>query len=131
MAEDNTPTVTARRRKATRQMRLRLETVKKIRAMGAKRKSKKDHEEGAKVTVHAESNGAEADHTGIVKTRAPKVKKATLAEPPVAKSQVPQTPGAQVLAADTHVPYQASAHDSTERASVAIRHSDDTYCEKL
>ena len=61
--------------------------MKKIRAMGAKRKSKKDHEEGAKVTVHAESNGAEADHTGIVKTRAPKVKKATLAEPPVAKAK--------------------------------------------
>jgi ribonuclease P/MRP protein subunit POP1 len=84
MAEDNTPTVTARRRKATRHMRLRLETVKKIRAMGAKRKSKKDHKEDAKVTVHT-VNDVERGQPGIVKTRAPKVKKATLAEPPVAK----------------------------------------------
>jgi ribonuclease P/MRP protein subunit POP1 len=87
MAEDNTPTVTARRRKATRHMRLRLETVKKIRAMGAKRKSKKEHEKDAKVTVHAENESAEASQPGIVKTRAPKVKKATLAEPPVAKAK--------------------------------------------
>ena len=86
MAEDNTPTVTARRRKATRHMRLRLETVKKIRAMGVKKKSK-GREDGEKVTVHAGSNGAEASQSGIVKTRAPKVKKATLAEPPVAKAK--------------------------------------------
>jgi ribonuclease P/MRP protein subunit POP1 len=87
MAEDNTPTVTARRRKATRHMRLRLETVKKIRAMGAKRKAKKDHKEEAKVTFMAENDSAEASQPGIVKTRAPKVKKATLAEPPVAKAK--------------------------------------------
>jgi ribonuclease P/MRP protein subunit POP1 len=84
MAEDNTPTVTARRRKATRHMRLRLETVKKIRAMGAKRKAKKEHEKDAKATGN---EGAEASQPGIVKTRAPKVKKATLAEPPLAKAK--------------------------------------------
>ena len=87
MAEDNTPTVTARRRKATRHMRLRLETVKKIRAMGAKRKAKKDHKEDAKVTVHTGNDIVEESQPGIVKTRAPKVKKATLAEPPVAKAK--------------------------------------------
>lgn len=68
-------------------MRLRLETVKKIRAMGAKRKSKKEHEQDAKATVHAGNDRVEAGQSGIVKTRAPKVKKATLAEPPVAKAK--------------------------------------------
>ena len=68
-------------------MRLRLETVKKIRAMGAKRKAKKDHKEDAKVTVHTGNDIVEESQPGIVKTRAPKVKKATLAEPPVAKAK--------------------------------------------
>lgn len=90
MVEDNTPTVTARRRKATRHMRLRLETVKKIRAMGAKRKSKKEQTDDGKVTVRSVSNpviAAKEDRPGVVKTRAPKVKKATLTEPPVAKAK--------------------------------------------
>jgi ribonuclease P/MRP protein subunit POP1 len=65
-------------------MRLRLETVKKIRAMGAKRRAKKDHKEDAKVTGN---DSAEASQPGRVKTRAPKVKKATLAEPPVVKAK--------------------------------------------
>lgn len=90
MVEDNTPTVTARRRKATRHMRLRLETVKKIRAMGARRKSKKEDAEDGKVTVKSTSTSdksTETDQPGVVKTRAPKVKKATLTEPPVAKAK--------------------------------------------
>ena len=68
-------------------MRLRLETAKKIRAMGAKRKSKKDHKEDVEVTAHTGNERAEASQSGIVKTRAPKVKKATLAEPPVVKAK--------------------------------------------
>lgn len=90
MVEDNTPTVTARRRKASRHMRLRLETVKKIRAMGAKRKSKKEEAEGGKVTVTSGTTSDDASKTeqpGVVRTRAPKVKKATLTEPPIAKAK--------------------------------------------
>ena len=90
MVEDNTPTVTARRRKATRHMRLRLETVKKIRAMGAKRKSKKEQAEDGKITVKpaaTSENASKTEQPGVVKTRAPKVKKATLTEPPVAKAK--------------------------------------------
>lgn len=76
-------------------MRLRLETVKKIRAMGAKRKSKKeqteqseDGKEDGKVTVKPVrilDDNSKTDKPGVVKTRAPKVKKATLQEPPLAK----------------------------------------------
>ena len=90
MVEDNTPTVTARRRKASRHMRLRLETVKKIRAMGAKRKSRKEEAEDGKVTVKSANESDKTSKTeqpGVVRTRAPKVKKATLTEPPVAKAK--------------------------------------------
>jgi len=90
MVEDNTPTVTARRRKASRHMRLRLETVKKIRAMGAKRKSKKEGAEDEKVTVKSETttdDASKAKQPGVVRTRAPKVKTATLTEPPIAKAK--------------------------------------------
>lgn len=71
-------------------MRLRLETVKKIRAMGAKRKSKKEQADGEKVTVKpipTESKEKESGKPGLVKSRAPRVKTATLAEPPVAKAK--------------------------------------------
>ncbi|EME87250.1 uncharacterized protein MYCFIDRAFT_89000 [Pseudocercospora fijiensis CIRAD86] len=68
MVADNTPTVTARRRKPTRHMRLRMETAKKLRALGAaqRKASKKDSDE---------------------KARAPKVKKAKLAEAPTPKAK--------------------------------------------
>ena len=41
MAEDNTPTVTARRRKPTPKMRLRLETAKQLQGLNARSKAKK------------------------------------------------------------------------------------------
>lgn len=97
MAEDNTPTVNARKRKPTRHQRLRLETVKKLRALGAKRKRGKA-EAGEKVRV-LDPNAIEKDATkgtgdegkDIAKTkivtRKPKVKKATLDQPPVPKAK--------------------------------------------
>ncbi|KAK0276096.1 Ribonucleases P/MRP protein subunit pop1 [Friedmanniomyces endolithicus] len=97
MADDNTPTVTARRRKPTAHMRLRLETVKKLRALGAKRKAGMDR---VKVTV-ADPNGAPptkstdsakdkqqpAESTTAIKARTPKIKKSLLATPPVPKAK--------------------------------------------
>lgn len=76
MADDNTPTVTARRRKPTKHMRLRMETVKRLRALGAKRKAgQKDaqNQEGTK------------DQTGAtpITTRTARVKKNALSSAPV------------------------------------------------
>lgn len=80
MAEDNTPTVNAKKRKPTKQQRLRVETVKKLRALGAKRKGEngKGKEEAAK--------GQEVTGKPL-NTRAPKVKKSTLATPPLPKAK--------------------------------------------
>jgi len=83
MKEDNTPTVTARRRKLTGKMRLRAETVKKLRAMGAKKREELDKRK-EKVNT-----GVVTDTTTAVKakTREPRVKKNQLRQPPVPKAK--------------------------------------------
>ncbi|KAK4508054.1 hypothetical protein PRZ48_001791 [Zasmidium cellare] len=92
MIEDNTPTVTARKRKPTRHMRLRLETAKQLRALGAQRKRSQETKSKPNGGKHiselplAGSNAPSKGQTGL-KTRTPKVKSATLASPPVAKAK--------------------------------------------
>ncbi|RMY70458.1 hypothetical protein D0863_05784 [Hortaea werneckii] len=103
MLEDNTPTVQARRRKPTRHMRLRLETVKRIRALGSQKKAEKERkkkEGGAekdkapnatdtKTSPEAQKNTAQDSTTPnratstTIPTRVPRIKSATLAPPPV------------------------------------------------
>ncbi|CAK1354581.1 Ribonucleases P/MRP protein subunit pop1 [Cercospora beticola] len=84
MVEDNTPTVSSKTRKPTRHMRLRLETVKKLRALGAKSKASKDGKAEEKVTVrpYPKANAPDTANDTAVKTRTAKVKKVKLATPP-------------------------------------------------
>ncbi|KAI7486386.1 POPLD-domain-containing protein [Hortaea werneckii] len=103
MLEDNTPTVQARRRKPTRHMRLRLETVKRIRALGSRKKAEKERKkkDGAekdrapnatntKTAPEAQTNAAQngaiqkpQPTSTTIRTRVPRIKSATLAPPPV------------------------------------------------
>lgn len=92
MVEDQTPTVTARTRKLTRHMRLRLETSKKLRALGASQRAEREMAE--KKDTHAQedpSSGAEIikviAKASTIATRTSRVKKATLASPSVAKAK--------------------------------------------
>ena len=96
MIEDNTPTVTARRRKPTKQMRLRLETVKKLRALGARNKAAKEKAKLEQVTIidpnkagelEAKQSKATSVSAPTVTTRKAKVKKAVLAKAPVPKAK--------------------------------------------
>ncbi|KAK8210392.1 Ribonucleases P/MRP protein subunit pop1 [Zalaria obscura] len=87
MAEDNTPTVTSRRRKPTRHMRLRLETVKRLRAQGAKRRAQQDKVAEVKalmeVTHKLDDPRTPLDKAeDTIKTRQPRVKKDMLKSPP-------------------------------------------------
>ena len=76
MEDDNTPTVTARRRKKTGHVRLRLETAKKLRALGAKRKAAATKPKSDKVTVMpAGEPDKTLDTSAAVKAPAPKAKK--------------------------------------------------------
>lgn len=87
MIEDNTPTVTARRRKPTPHMRLRLETAKKLRALGVQRKAKKESAREGVNQLKTGDGKALAERTIGIETRSPKVKKASLATPPLPKAK--------------------------------------------
>lgn len=89
MVEDNTPTVTSRRRKPTRHMRLRLETVKKLRALGSKRKEAKEKSADSNITVRPveQTVRPETKVDAAVKARTPRIKKAKLTAPPKPKAK--------------------------------------------
>lgn len=69
MAEDKTPTVTSRRRKPSSHMRLRLDTVNRLRALGR------------------EGKGKQSSSQGGIQTRAPRPKMNKLASPPLPKAK--------------------------------------------
>ncbi|KAL8828315.1 MAG: hypothetical protein Q9191_002655 [Dirinaria sp. TL-2023a] len=73
MREDNTPTVTARRRKSTPHMRLRLETAKKLEVLNARIKAKREKAKQQKL-----DDAAKRPSTG---SRPPRRKKNTLIDP--------------------------------------------------
>ncbi|MCJ1228811.1 hypothetical protein MMC12_005474 [Toensbergia leucococca] len=75
MQDDNTPTVTSRRRKPTPHMRVRLETAKKLQKLGARAKSKRD----ASKTQEPSSTGP--GKNAIIAPRLSKVKGNVLANP--------------------------------------------------
>ena len=54
MAEDNTPTVTSRRRKPSGHQRLRLETAKRLQAISQKTRERKAAKKAAKTEAEAE-----------------------------------------------------------------------------
>ncbi len=75
MREDNTPTVTARRRKPTPHQRLRLEKAKKLRELGALTKKKR-------ASAKAQKPGeTDPEKMVAIAPRTPKLKKDTLAKP--------------------------------------------------
>ncbi|KAI6863053.1 POPLD-domain-containing protein [Hortaea werneckii] len=104
MLEDNTPTVQARRRKPTRHMRLRLETVKRIRALGSQKKAEKGRKkkedgtekdgapnatntktapEAQTSTAKNVTNQKQQPTSTTIRARVPRIKSATLAPPPI------------------------------------------------
>jgi ribonuclease P/MRP protein subunit POP1 len=95
MIEDNTPTVTSRRRKPPPKLRLRLETAKRLQILSTKaklrrEKKKLDKREGeGDITVTADSDSAvpKIPLHFDVKARKAKVKKATLKSPDTPKSK--------------------------------------------
>lgn len=80
MREDNTPTVTPRRRQPTPHMRLRLETAKRLQKLGARAKAKK------KTASKAEQTPGETNRISTT-PRPPRIKKGLLSKPPKAQSK--------------------------------------------
>ncbi|KAL8925041.1 MAG: hypothetical protein Q9208_003725 [Pyrenodesmia sp. 3 TL-2023] len=76
MKEDNTPTVTSRRRKPTSHMRLRLETAKKLQQLHARQKKRHAAAKGKQ-----SDGGKDTDKVTASITPAKRLKKNTLAKP--------------------------------------------------
>ena len=82
MKEDNTPTVTARRRTPSRRLRLRLETAKSVQIFNRESKSLRQRKGEGK------ANAKKADPEGHVAiSRIPRIRKNKLLEPPKATSK--------------------------------------------
>lgn len=82
MIEDNTPTVTARRRKPSRILRIRLETARRLQSLNKKTKEKRAALKAKRDAEAQEQASAEGSHTHTIAPRVPKVKKNKLSQPP-------------------------------------------------
>ncbi|KAM5448587.1 Ribonucleases P/MRP protein subunit pop1 [Microsporum audouinii] len=77
MVEDNTPTVTARRRKPTELMRLRLESARRLQGLNARSKARRQAAAEAKLKESPNYAG----HNAEIAPRVPKIKKNKLSHP--------------------------------------------------
>lgn len=114
MIEDNTPTVTARRRKPSETMRIRLETARRLQNLNAKSKAKraalkaKQNKDDEKALEEAGS------HPFTIAPRVPKIKKNKLSRPPPAESKYKKRQRTKIWM-PTHMFHAKRAHMATSR----------------
>jgi len=84
MIEDNTPTVTARRRKPTQIMRIRLESARRLQNLNARTKNKRLAAKNARDQETNNQLKREGSHQFNIAPRIPKIKKNKLSRPPPA-----------------------------------------------
>ncbi|PWY83506.1 putative ribonuclease P complex subunit Pop1 [Aspergillus heteromorphus CBS 117.55] len=82
MLEDNTPTVTARTRKPTERMRIRLETARRLQNLNSKSKAKRAAAKAAQDKQSRQTLEASGSHAFEIAPRVPKIKKNRLSRPP-------------------------------------------------
>jgi ribonuclease P/MRP protein subunit POP1 len=82
MIEDNTPTVTARRRKPTQHMRIRLETARRLQNLNSRTKAKRVLSRGKQEKESRKLLEDAGSHAFSVAPRVPKIKKNKLSRPP-------------------------------------------------
>ncbi|KAJ5945983.1 hypothetical protein N7454_002822 [Penicillium verhagenii] len=87
MLEDKTPTVTARRRKPTQIMRIRLETARRLQNLNAKSKARRATKKGKAAQDAATALKEEGSHPFNTAPRIPKIKKNKLSRPPVPEAK--------------------------------------------
>ncbi|KAJ9218816.1 hypothetical protein DTO169C6_8833 [Paecilomyces variotii] len=81
MIEDNTPTVTARRRKPTQLLRLRLETARRLQGLNAKTKARRAASKAKRDKEMRKLLSDEGIHSFQIAPRVPKIKKNKLSHP--------------------------------------------------
>ncbi|EAW08878.1 ribonuclease P/MRP protein subunit POP1 [Aspergillus clavatus NRRL 1] len=82
MIEDNTPTVTARRRRPTEILRIRLETARRLQNLNSKTKAKRAAAKAKRDKETKKSLEESGSHTYDIAPRVPKIKKYKLSRPP-------------------------------------------------
>ncbi|KAL4870458.1 hypothetical protein BDV12DRAFT_58434 [Aspergillus spectabilis] len=87
MIEDNTPTVTARRRKPTEMMRIRLETARRLQNLNSKSKAKRAALKAKQKKEYDKTLEDEGSHPFTIAPRVPKIKKYKLSRPPPPESK--------------------------------------------
>ncbi|KAL4883847.1 ribonucleases P/MRP protein subunit POP1-domain-containing protein [Aspergillus karnatakaensis] len=81
MIEDNTPTVTARRRKPTEIMRIRLETARRLQNLNSKSKAKRAASKAKQKKEDDKTLEEKGSHPFTIAPRVPKIKKYMLSRP--------------------------------------------------
>src|ERR1700722_11322060 len=87
MVEDNTPIVTARRRKPTEIMRIRLETARRLQALNVKTKAKRVASKAKREKEVRKLLSDAGSHAYKIAPRIPKIKKNKLSQPPSPESR--------------------------------------------
>lgn len=87
MAEDNTPTVTARRRKPTQIMRIRLETARRLQNLNSRSKAKRAMSKAKQDKETKKALEDAGSHAFEIAPRVPKIKKNKLSRPPAPESK--------------------------------------------
>lgn len=114
MIEDNTPTVTARRRKPTQIMRIRLETARRLQKLNAKSKARRAE---AKLKRNKDEQTAltkEGSHAFNIAPRVPRIKKNRLSRPAAPDAKYRKRQRCKVWL-PTHLFHAKRAHMATTK----------------
>ncbi|GAD97872.1 ribonuclease P complex subunit Pop1, putative [Paecilomyces variotii No. 5] len=114
MIEDNTPTVTARRRKPTQLLRLRLETARRLQGLNAKTKARRAASKSKREKEMRKLLSDEGIHSFQIAPRVPKIKKNKLSHPAPAESKFKKRQRGKTWL-PTHMFHAKRAHMTTAK----------------
>ncbi|KAJ5484756.1 hypothetical protein N7539_004744 [Penicillium diatomitis] len=114
MVEDNTPTVTARRRKPSQLMRIRLEAARRLQNLNAKSKSRRSATRAKSDQANGDMETREDSHAFKIAPRVPKIKKGKLSRPPPPDSKFRKRQRCKTWL-PTHMYHAKRAHMATSK----------------
>ncbi|KAE8147301.1 ribonucleases P/MRP protein subunit POP1-domain-containing protein [Aspergillus avenaceus] len=114
MVEDNTPTVTARRRKPTELMRIRLEAARRLQNLNSKTKARRAHSKAKRDKEDQRELEETGSHSFNIAPRVPKIKKNKLSRPPPPESKYKKRQKCKTWL-PTHMFHAKRAHMATSK----------------
>ncbi|PLB33551.1 ribonuclease P/MRP protein subunit POP1 [Aspergillus candidus] len=114
MAEDNTPTVSFRRRKPTELMRIRLETARRLQNLNSKTKAKRAAAKAQRDSETRKELASTGSHAFDIAPRVPKIKKNKLSRPPAPESKYKKRQRCKTWL-PTHMFHAKRAHMATSK----------------